>query len=231
MSTSTSRRRFPAVVLLGVAAGLALIAVWAHHEYMAEYGDVTGIGPKGFSRNWADWGWTASYTGVSLIPVVIASVIAYRRASRKWMRVTAVAIPVLMLLGILAVTPVGLQKRLDTQYRSAPQCVNQDMGGPVSAAERDSQRAFDSIEHIGNFSDGGASGDGGCYRSFVLTGNLDVLEHYRAALPAADWKVIEDDPLHLRAVRDGLAFEVITGPGGGIVWAGNKNESCGAPCD
>ena len=172
-------RRFPAVVLLAVAAGLALLAVWAHHEYMAEYGDVTGIGPKGFSRDCADWEWTASYTGVALIPVVIAAVFAFILASRRWMRVTAVAIPVLMLLGILAVTPVGLQKRLDAQYDSAPQCVNQDMGGTVSAA---------------------------------------------------GWQVVEDDRLHLRALRDGLAFEVIPCTGGGIIWAG-KNESCGAPCD
>ena len=140
---------------------------------------VTGIGPKGFSRDWADWEWTASYTGVALIPVVIAAVFAFILASRRWMRVTAVAIPVLMLLGILAVTPVGLQKRLDAQYDSAPQCVNQDMGGTVSAA---------------------------------------------------DWQVVEDDRLHLRALRDGLAFEVIPCTGGGIIWAG-KNESCGAPCD
>ena len=147
---SASPRRCIAVVLLGVAAGLALLAVWFHHEYMAEYGDVTGLGPKGFSREWADWEWTASYTGITLIPVVVAAVIAFRRAPRRWMRVTAMGIPVLMLLGILVVTPVGLQKRLDTQYRSAPQAVNQDMDGPVSAAERQSQRAFDSIEHIGN---------------------------------------------------------------------------------
>ena len=212
--------------MLAVTAALVLLAVVVHYAFTAEYGNVTGVGQQGLG-----WEWTASYAGVALIPVSVAAVITFILASRRWMRVTAVAIPILMLLGVLAATPLALQQRLEVQYAPTPQCVNEGMGGPVSAAERDSQRAFDSIEHIGNFSGGGASGDGGCYRSFVLTGNLDVLEHYRAALPAADWKVIEDDPLHLRAVRDGLAFEVIPGPGGGIIWAGNKNKSCGAPCD
>lgn len=132
---STNPRHFPAVVLLAGAAGLALLAVLAHHAYMAEYGDVTGLGPKGFSWEWADWAWTASYTGVSLIPVVIAAAIAFKRASRRCMRVTAAVIPVPMLFRIVAVTPLGIQKRIDVQYGSTPQRQNQDMGGTSSAAD------------------------------------------------------------------------------------------------
>lgn len=221
-----SARRFTAVVMLAVTAGLALLAVVVHFAFMAEYGDATGVGQQGLS-----WEWTASYAGVALIPVVIAAVIAFILASRRWMRVTAVSIPGLMLLSILAVTPLGLQQRMDVQYDTMPNCLNEDTGGPDSAAERDSQRAFDSIEHIGSFSGGGASGDGGCDRSFVLTRDIDVLQHYRTALTAAGWKVVEDDHRHLRALRDGLAFEVIPCSGGGIVWAGHQDDRPRAKCD
>ncbi len=226
MSTNTSSRGVPAAVMLAVTAALALLAVLVHYAFMAEYGDITGIGHQGLS-----WQWTASYAGIALILVAGAAVITFILASRRWMRVTAVAIPILMLLGVLAATPLALQQRLEVQYAPTPQCVNEGMGGPVSAEERNSQRAFDSIEHIGHFSGGGASGIGGCDRFFVLTEDVDVLEHYRAALPAAGWKVIQDDGKHLRALREGLAFEVIPCTKGGIVWAGSDDESPNAQCD
>ncbi|MBE4719009.1 hypothetical protein [Pseudarthrobacter sp. AB1] len=73
----------------------------------------------------------------------------------------------------------------------------------MAAADRESQRAFDSIEHIGYFSGGGMSGVGGCTRGFVLSGDVDVLQRYRAALPAAGWEVVEDDGRHLPAQLDG----------------------------
>ena len=226
MGTSKSRRGVPAAVMLAVTAALVLLAVVVHYAFTAEYGNVTGVGQQGLG-----WEWTASYAGVALIPVSVAAVITFILASRRWMRVTAVVLPVLMLLGILAATPLGLQQRLEVQYTSTPHCLNEDMGGPGSAAERDSQQAFDSIEHIGHFSGGGASGVGGCDRSFVLPEDADVLEHYRAALPAAGWEVIEDDGLHLRALREGLAFEVIPCSRGGIVWVGTDNYSSNAQCD
>jgi len=51
-----------------------------------------------------------------------------------------------------------------------------------------------------------------------------VLQHYRAALPAGGWEVVEDDGRHLRAEHEGLAFEVMPCPGGGAVWAGNDDD-------
>jgi hypothetical protein len=39
----------------------------------------------------------------------------------------------------------------------APQCVIEDTDEPMASADRESQRAFDSIEHIGLYSGGGMS--------------------------------------------------------------------------
>jgi hypothetical protein len=94
----------------------------------------------------------------------------------------------------------------------------------MATADRESQQAFDSIEHLGYFSRGGISGVGGCARWFVLSGDTDVLQHYRAALPEAGWKVVEDDGRHLRAERDGLAFEARPCPGGSAVWTGREDD-------
>ena len=95
----------------------------------------------------------------------------------------------------------------------------------MATADQESQQAFDSIKHIGLYSGGGISGVGGCARWFVLSGDVDVLQHYRAALPEAGWKVLEDDGHHLRAQRDGQAFEVRRCPGGGAVWTGHEDDS------
>jgi hypothetical protein len=145
-------------------------------------------------------------------------------STRRWMRLTAVAIPVLMLIGMFAVTPSALGQRLDVQFDSSPQCVIEGTDEPMASADRESQQAFDSIEHIGYFSGGGMSGVAGCSRGFVLSGDVDVLQHYREALPAAGWEVVEDDGRHLRAQLDGRAFDVMPCPGGGVVWAGSDDD-------
>jgi hypothetical protein len=105
----------------------------------------------------------------------------------------------------------------------APQCVIEDTDEPMASADRESQRAFDSIEHIGLYSGGGMSGVAGCSRGFAISEDVDVLQHYRSALPEAGWEVVEDDGRHLRAHHEGLAFEVMPCPGGGIVWAGRDD--------
>ncbi|MET1154237.1 hypothetical protein, partial [Arthrobacter sp.] len=72
------------------------------------------------------------------------------------------------------------------QFVSAPQCVTEGTDEPMATADRESQQVFDSIEHIGHFKGGGGmSGVAGCTRWFVLPEDFDVLQHYRAALPAA----------------------------------------------
>lgn len=205
-------------VLLAVEAGLALLAVLVHHAFMAVYGDVTGTAFDGFT-----WGLTAGPSGLALGLVAVVAVIGLVLSPRLWMRLTAVAIPVLMLLGMLAVTPSALGQRLE-RFDAAPQCVIEGTDEPMATADRESQRAFDSIEHIGHFSGGGMSGVGGCSRGFVVVGDVDVLQHYRAALPAAGWEVVEDDGRHLRAHHDGLAFEVLPCPRGGVVWAGSDDD-------
>jgi len=118
---------------------------------------------------------------VAVVLVGLAGLVAVLASLQLWMRLTAVAIPVLMVIGMLAVTPAALRENLEVQYDATPQCVNDEaMGpGPGSRAERKSQQAFESIEHVGYFGGGGASGVGGCDRSFVLTEDVDVLQHYR----------------------------------------------------
>ena len=140
------------------------------------------------------------------------------------MRLTAVAIPVLMLLGMFAVTPAALGQKMEKQFVSAPQCVAEGTEEPMATADRESQQVFDSIKHLGHFKGGGMSGVAGCTRWFVLAEKADVLQHYRAALPAAGWEVVEDDGRRLRAQRDGLAFEVMPCFEGGVVWAGSDDD-------
>lgn len=219
-------REVAAVVMLTVTAGFAVVAVLAHYAFMAEYGDLTLPWFQGFI-----WGMTAGLGLMAGIPVVLVAVIAFVLSAVRWMRITAAVIPVIMLLGMFAVTPVALRQRVELQYSSTPQCVNEDMGGLGSAAETESQRAFDSIEHIGIFNRGGSSGDGGCDRFLVVSGDVDVLAHYRSALPGSGWEVIEDDGQHLRARHEGMAFEVVPCAAGAIVWAGREDEGLEVHCD
>ncbi|MDR7161370.1 hypothetical protein [Arthrobacter sp. BE255] len=208
-----------AAVLLVIGAGLALLAVLVHYQFMRVYGDVTATAFEALT-----WGLTAGPSGLALGLVAVVALIGLVLSTRRWMRLTAVAIPVLMLIGMFAVTPAALGQKLEVQFGSAPQCVMEGTEEPMASADRESQRAFDSISHIGDFSGGGVSGVGGCERRFVLSGDVDVLQHYRAALPASGWDVVLDDGRRLRARRDGLAFEVMPCSGGGVIWAGRDDD-------
>jgi hypothetical protein len=208
-----------AAVLLVIGAGLALLAVLVHYGFMAMYGDVSGTAFEGLA-----WGLAAGPSGLGLGLVVVVVLIGFMLSTRRWMRLTAVAIPVLMLIGMFAVTPSALGQRLQVQFASTPQCVIEGTDEPMASADRESQQAFDSISHIGHFSGGGMSGVGGCTRGFVLSEDVDVLQHYRAALPVAGWEVVEDDGRHLRAHLDGRAFDVMPCPGGGVIWAGSDDD-------
>lgn len=220
-----TRRASIAAVLLAVGAGLVLLGLLVHYGFMAMYGKVADSAFQGLV-----WGLTAGLSGIVLGAVVVVALVAVVLSPRWWMRLLAVALPVVMFLGMLALTPLALGQKVATQYDSIPQCLTPGSGEPAATAERESQRAFESMEHIGYFSGGGASGMGGCDRFLEVSEEVDVLQHYRGALPAAGWDVIEDDGRHLRAQRDRMAFEVIACPGGGIVWAGGVNEDFSARC-
>ncbi|WP_457966660.1 hypothetical protein M1E17_08040 [Arthrobacter sp. D1-29] len=208
-----------AAVLLVIGAGLALLAVLVHYGFMAMYGGVTDTAFEALV-----WGLTAGPSGLGLALVAVFAGLGLMLATRRWMRLTAVAIPVLMLIGMFAVTPLALGQKMEKQFVSAPQCVMEGTDEPTATADRESQLAFDSIEHIGHFKGGGMSGVAGCTRWFVLPEDVDVLQHYRGALPAAGWEVVEDDGRHLRAHLDGRAFDVMTCPGGGVIWAGSDDD-------
>jgi hypothetical protein len=220
-------RRATAAGLLVVEAGLAVLGVIVHFGLTAEYGDVTDSALEGLRT-----GFSAGIGGIALVIVGVAALVAASVSTQVWMRLAALAIPVLMVLGMLAVTPVALHEKLEVQYDATPRCISDEgMGpGPGSAAANESQRAFESIEHVGYFGGGGGSGVGGCDRSFVLTEDLDVVQHYRLALRDAGWRAVEDDGDHLRAERDDMAFEVVRCEQGGVVWAGRIGDGGGARC-
>ncbi|MGJ9372020.1 hypothetical protein [Nesterenkonia sp. CF4.4] len=220
-------RTTAAAVLLVLAAALALLGVLLHHGFLAEYGIITDNALEGLV-----WGLTAGVSGVALILVLVVVGIVLVLSPRTWIRWTAAAIPVLMLVTMLALTPLALRQKVAAQYDSVPQCVSEDSGEPAATAERESQEAFESIEHIGYFNRGGASGVGGCDRSLEVSEEVEVLGHYRNALPEAGWDVIDDDARHVRAQRDGMGFEVTLCPGGAVVWAGSEGDagpSCQEP--
>jgi hypothetical protein len=210
-----------AATVLASETVVAVLVVGAHYAFTAEYGDVTDSTLEAMAS-----GLATGVGGVGLVVVATAGLVALSVSVRRWMRLVAVLVPVLMVLGMAAATPAALQRKLEVQYDAIPQCVSgEDMGpGPGTTAEQESQQAFDSIEHVGDFGGGGSSGVGGCARSFVLTEDVDVLGHYRAALPRAGWRVVEDDDRHLRAEREGMAFEVVTCDRGGVVWAGRVGD-------
>ena len=219
-------RTTAAAVVLVVEAGLAVLGILIHYSFTAEYGDVTDLAVEGWRSRLS-----SGMGGVGL--VVVVALIAVFVATQRWARLAAVAIPVLMVVALMAVTPAALRDKLASQYDDTPQCVDAELmepAGPGTDAARKSQQAFESIEHVGHFGGGGGSGVSGCDRPFVLIEDVDVLAHYRAALPMAGWRVIEDDARRLRAERDGMAFEVVLCRREGVVWAGKADISGGARC-
>jgi hypothetical protein len=209
--------------LITVEAAVLTLALAIHSGFTAEYGDVTELSGSAF------WSWAA--------PVVVGALALVALAMAKGHRlvVVAIALPVLAVATLPLLTRAALQEKLDVQFDSTPQCVSEeDMGpGPGTRAERESQRAFDSIEHVGHFPGGGASGVVGCDRALVLSNGADeadVLDHYRETLPEAGWRVVTDEDDRLRAERDTMAFEVVRCDQGGVVWAGSKRLRGGASC-
>lgn len=226
----TAGRTAAASVLLAVETGLAVLGVLVHYGFTAEYGDITDSAAEGFGS-----GFSSGLAGLALAVVVVAAGAAVWASSRRWMRAVALAIPLLMLLAMFAVTPRALDSKREEQFSSSPRCVIEEDGagssGPGVEAARRSQEAFDSIEMVGVFGGGGSSGVGGCDRRFVLTGDVDVLKHYRSVLPQSGWVVVDQDGQRLRAERGDMAFEVVLCGEGGVVWAGPQDASGGATCD
>lgn len=203
-----------------------------HYGLTAEYGNI-----KDSALEATISGFTAGVGGIALVLVGAVALVAFLVAPLSGMRVAAVLLPIGMVFGMFAVTPAALKEKLSVQYRATPACFSQgdeeEWGrhSPGLRAARESQRAVESVEHVVLFHGGGASGVGGCDRGFVvLDQNVDVLEHYRAALPLAGWRIVEDEGTHLRAEQDLMAFEVIMCGEDGLVWAGRRETRDGARC-
>ena len=220
-------------VALALEAGLAGLGVLMHYGLTAEYGNI-----KDSALEATISGFTAAGVGgIALVLVGAVALVAFLVSTSRGMRVAAVLLPVSMVLGMFAVTPAALKEKLNVQYHPTPECVfpgdEEELGrhSPGLLAARESQRAFESIEHVVLFHGGGASGVGGCDRGFVVMDqNVDVLEHYRAELPQAGWRIIEDKGTHLRAEQGRMAFEVIMCGEDGVVWAGRRETRDGARC-
>lgn len=211
--------------LLVVEAGIAAMGVDLHYGIVGTYGDIS-------HSTLEAWGSGFTIGAVTLVLAGIPAVGAAKLSQRLWTRLLAAGLLILIPLGMLAVTPAAQRLKFD-QYDATPQCVSlQDMGpGPGTRAARESQRAFESIQHVGHFGGGGGSGVGGCDRTFTLIEDVDVLQHYRTVLPATGWQVVENEADHLRAQRDGMAFEVAACGREGVVWAGETSIRGIARCD
>lgn len=217
-------RSIMAAVVLVVVVILAVLGVYVHYSFLAVYGTITDTALQGLA-----WGFTAGVSSLALIVVVLAAVLALVVSPRWWMRLTAVALPVLMVLGMLVVTPLALRQKAEGDYEAGPHCMTEGFEGAGLQEVEAYQAVFDSIEHVGHFGGDGSTGAGGCDQRLVAQDDVDVLGHYRAALPAAGWRVVTDDGGRLRGERDGMAFEVVACPGGGIVWAGRADGVFDAP--
>lgn len=200
-------RGIGATVLLVLATGLAVLGATTYYSLTAEYGFAVAVG----------------VAVLALGLVALLAWLAFLLSPYAWTRWPAVAIPVLLLFGTLAATPFALGQKSE-QYDAGPQCATQGIRNMAPEAQRaiqQAQQAFDSIEHVGRFGGGSSVGTDGCDRQLEAGRDVNVVQHYRAALLRAGWQVVEDDGSRLRAERDGMAFEVITCPGGGAVWAGS----------
>jgi hypothetical protein len=223
-----SARINAAAPLLVVEAGLAAVATFFYYVLTAEYGDVTASALENLSS-----GFGAGFATVGLVLVGGTALVVVVLSSHRSVRLIAAGIAVLMPLGMLAVTPTALTNKLDSQYQASPQCwwEAEEGEGPGTEAARSSQVAFDSIEHVGYFSGGGAVGVGGCDAGLVVLDDTDVVQHYRTALPDAGWQVVEDDGQRLRAERGDMAFEVVMcSSSRGGVWAGEIAYNSPASC-
>ena len=116
-------------VVLVVEAGFAVVGVWFHDGMTAEYGDVTELaeGRRAGVSSIVEFG------GLALFLVLAAAVVVVFVTAQRWARRTAVAIPVLMVVGLIAVTPAALREKLVSSYSDTPQCVFRSSWGPGPA--------------------------------------------------------------------------------------------------
>ena len=114
----TARTTASAAVLV-VEAGLAVLGILVHYSFTAEYGVVTDLAVEGW-RSRLSSGVGVGGVGLVVVVVVVA-LVAVSVAAQRWARLTAVAIPVLMVGGLLVLTPAALRDKLESQYDDTPQ--------------------------------------------------------------------------------------------------------------
>src|SRR5688500_11601018 len=89
---------------IAVAGGLAALGVVVHDGVTAEYADVDDTAVE----NWM-FAFTGGVGMIALAVVGAAALLAMVVSPRPWMRVVCAAIPVVMVLAMLAVTPLALE--------------------------------------------------------------------------------------------------------------------------
>jgi hypothetical protein len=217
--------------VLVLEAGIAGLGVVVHFGLTAEYGDINDSAIEGTLA-----GFTTGVGVLALVLVAVVGLMAFALSPLRSLRVAAVLLPGAMVLGMLAVTPAALGQKLDVQYDVTPQCSSGEKatGGPSPYLRdaRESQQAYESIEHVVLFGGGGSSGVGGCEVGFVATEDVDVDVdgHYRDALVEGGWRLLEQEGGHLRAERGEMAFELAVCGDGGVMWAGRRGSGGGGGC-
>lgn len=93
--------------LLVVEAGLVALGVDLHYGMTAVYGDASGSVLQEFRAAFSP----AGVSGIAVAVVLLVALIAAVVAPCGWTRLTAIVLPVLMVLGMLAVTPAALREK------------------------------------------------------------------------------------------------------------------------
>ncbi|PQZ92897.1 hypothetical protein CQ018_10490 [Arthrobacter sp. MYb227] len=108
MSTlTTTGRPIASAILLAVEVVLAILAVMLHYAFIAEYGITTDNSFQGLI-----WGLTSGLSGIAIGVVAIAATIAFLVSSKRSMRLATMAVLVMTLIAMFAVTPFALQQKI-----------------------------------------------------------------------------------------------------------------------
>lgn len=124
-----TKRGIVAGVLLTLEGVLAAYGVLIHHDLTEMYGDTGDSALENWARGFGD----AGVSGIALVLVLAFVMPAFVAATSRTGRVFALWAPVVMVLAMLAVTPLALEQK--RQWESAPGVCGSDVGCPERRAD------------------------------------------------------------------------------------------------
>jgi len=206
-----------AIGLLALAVLLGGFTVLVAYGLATEYGDTAAPRAQVASRALHDW-WFAFV----VVGAVAAGAVILRRSGGMFL--AALAVLGVVVAGTAVGAVLGVERKYDS-YPSLPDCTSEFASGPAVPVTRAAQQGFESIDHPGPFSGGGSSGVDGCSSELMLRHGEDPVPAYRAALPAAGWRIVTDTDGHIRALKGRQAFELKRGEASGwTVWIGPQGR-------